>query len=78
MNGEQIGRVMIGLGLGVAALGAVVWLVGRVFPGFRPGRLPGDVVIEGPQGGFYFPIVTMILVSLALSGVLWLIGLWRR
>jgi hypothetical protein len=78
MNGEQIGKVMIGLGLAIAALGALVWMIGRFFPSFRPGRLPGDVVIEGPQGGFYFPIVTMILLSVFLSGLLWLFSLLRK
>jgi hypothetical protein len=31
------------------------------------GRLPGDIAIEGERGGFYFPIVSMIIVSLILT-----------
>mgnify|MGYP001304114157 FL=1 len=31
------------------------------------GRLPGDIVIERPGYTFFFPITTMILVSLVLS-----------
>lgn len=31
------------------------------------GRLPGDIRIERPNGGFYFPITSMLLVSLVLS-----------
>jgi uncharacterized membrane protein len=38
------------------------------------GRLPGDIVIRGEHGGFYFPIVTCILVSLVLSLIFWLAG----
>jgi len=38
------------------------------------GRLPGDIVIRGSHGGFYFPIVTCILVSLFLSLLFWLAG----
>jgi hypothetical protein len=38
------------------------------------GRLPGDIVIRGPHGGFYFPIMTCILVSVALSLIFWLAG----
>ena len=38
------------------------------------GHLPGDIVIRGEQGGFYFPIVTCILVSAILSLVFWMIG----
>ena len=31
------------------------------------GRLPGDIAIEGERGGIYFPIVTMIVVSVILT-----------
>jgi len=37
------------------------------------GRLPGDVVVERGHVTFYFPIITSILLSLLLSGVLWLL-----
>lgn len=36
------------------------------------GRLPGDIRIETESGGFYFPIVTCIVISIVLSVVLWL------
>lgn len=39
------------------------------------GRLPGDIAIETQSGGgFYFPIVTCILVSVVLSLVFWIFG----
>jgi hypothetical protein len=38
------------------------------------GRLPGDIAIQGERGGFYFPIVTCLLVSLILSLIFWLAG----
>jgi hypothetical protein len=36
------------------------------------GRLPGDIAIRGEQGGFYFPIVTCLVVSAVLSLIFWL------
>ena len=33
----------------------------------RLGRLPGDIVIRGKNGAFYFPVVTCIVVSIVLS-----------
>ena len=36
------------------------------------GRLPGDIVIERDSFRFYFPIVTSILVSVALTALFWL------
>jgi hypothetical protein len=38
------------------------------------GRLPGDIAIRGEHGGFYFPIVTCLVVSLVLSLIFWLAG----
>ena len=35
------------------------------------GRLPGDIRIESESGGFYFPIVTCLIISVALSVLLW-------
>jgi Protein of unknown function (DUF2905) len=34
------------------------------------GRLPGDIVIRRDHFTFYFPIVTCLLLSLALSALL--------
>ena len=42
------------------------------------GRLPGDIRIERDNVRFYFPVVTMIVISIAVSVVLYLIGrFWR-
>jgi len=37
------------------------------------GRLPGDIRIQGKNGSFYFPIVTCLLLSAAISLVLWIL-----
>jgi hypothetical protein len=39
-----------------------------------PARLSGDIAIRGEHGSFYFPVMTCILVSAALSMIFWLIG----
>jgi hypothetical protein len=38
--------------------------------GFR--GLPGDIRIEGEHSRVFFPIVTCVVLSAALTGVLWL------
>jgi Protein of unknown function (DUF2905) len=40
----------------------------------RLGRLPGDFVIRGKSGTFYFPVVTCIILSLLLTAIGWLFG----
>jgi hypothetical protein len=37
------------------------------------GRLPGDIRIEGENVKVYIPIVSMLLVSVFLSAVIWVI-----
>jgi len=36
------------------------------------GRLPGDIVIDKPNLKLYFPITTMLLISIFLSLILWI------
>ncbi len=70
------GKTLIVLGAVLVVIGALVqW--GPSLPFLRwLGRLPGDIVIERPGFHFYFPLTTMILVSLVLTLLLRL--LWRR
>jgi Protein of unknown function (DUF2905) len=37
------------------------------------GRLPGDTRIETESGGFYFPLMTRLIISIVLSVILWVI-----
>ncbi len=55
-------------------IGAVLLLVGLVWPWLSKlglGRLPGDIRIETDHGGFYFPIMTCVIISAVLSIVIW-------
>lgn len=70
---ENAGRLLVFAGLGLAVLGAILWFAdGKGWLSWL-GRLPGDIRIEGDKGGFYFPLVTCLVVSVVLSGLLALI-----
>lgn len=71
-----MGRTLIILGLTLVAAGIVVTL-GERLP-IKLGRLPGDIVVRGKNGSFYFPIVTCVLVSAVLSLVLWLLSRFSK
>jgi len=74
---HAIGKTLVILGLAVAALGGLVWL-SQYLPGsFRPFRLPGDIRIQRDGFTFYFPITTMLLLSLLGTGVLWVLRRWK-
>jgi hypothetical protein len=66
-----VGRVLILAGVALVIVGLIV--IGADRAGIRLGRLPGDIRIEGKRGGFYFPIVTCILLSVLLSVISWLL-----
>jgi hypothetical protein len=67
-----IGRWVFVAGIGVMVLGGVLWLVGRF--GLPLGRLPGDIFIQRDGFSFYFPLTTMILISVLLTVLANLIG----
>jgi len=67
----NIGRTFILAGIGLIVVG-LLFVAGERLP-IRLGRLPGDIVIRGRHGTFYFPIVTCILLSVILSLVMWLL-----
>ena len=60
-----MGRLLISAGILLIVAGAAALLLEKT--GIRLGRLPGDIRIEGKGGGFYFPVVTCILLSALLS-----------
>ena len=58
------------------AIGLILVAAGLAWPWLSKlglGRLPGDIRIESEGGGFYFPIVTCIVISLALSIIFWIL-----
>ena len=59
----ELGRILLILGVVLVVVGGLAALGVRL----PFGRLPGDIAIEGERGGFYFPIVTMIVVSVVLT-----------
>lgn len=67
-----IGKLLVICGLAMAALGLLL-IVGERFS-IRVGRLPGDIVWQGKNTTFYFPVVTCILISAVLTLVMWLFG----
>ena len=56
-----MGRTLVLVGLGIAALGLLVML------GVPLGRLPGDFYVRRGSASFYFPLTTSIVVSILLT-----------
>lgn len=63
---RSTGLVIVAVGVGVVVLGLLVW--SGALSWF--GRLPGDIRAEGERGGFFFPVVSGLVVSIVLTVVL--------
>jgi hypothetical protein len=70
---QDLGRLLIVLGLIAVVAGALLLLAGRV-PWL--GRLPGDLVVRRGPVTVYVPLVTSLVVSIVVTIVLNLF--WRR
>ncbi len=67
MDLGAVGRLVIAVGLGLVVLGALLIVAGRL-PFLRElGHLPGDIRIEREGFSCFFPLASMLLVSLLLS-----------
>ena len=60
-------RLMISLGLLIAAIGLLWPWLSRL----PIGRLPGDILIDRPGLKLFAPFTTMVVLSLALSLIPW-------
>jgi len=73
---SELGRWLLWFGLGLAGLGLVVMLLGRL-PWL--GRLPGDIRFQRDGFSCFVPIASSLLLSLLLTLLLnVLVRLFRR
>ena len=68
---ESIGKSLIFFGIVLIVIGSLFVLFGKV-PWF--GRLPGDIIIKREGLTVYFPVATMLLLSLLLTILFNIIG----
>jgi hypothetical protein len=68
---QHIGKMLVMLGLIIAAIGGLIIIGGRIS---WFGRLPGDILIQKKNFTFYFPLATSIFISILLTLLFWLLG----
>ena len=68
---QHIGKILIVIGILSMVAGIVIYFAGDKLGWV--GHLPGDIHVEKENFSFYFPITTMILVSVVVSLVIKLI-----
>jgi fumarate reductase subunit C len=73
MNPFSAGPLIVILGLVIVLIGLAVW--SGAFGWF--GRLPGDIRIERESVRIYVPLVSMLVVSVVVSLVLYVLNRFR-
>jgi hypothetical protein len=61
---SDIGRLLVIFGIVVVVIGVVMMFADRI-PFL--GRLPGDIVVRRKNFTLYFPLVTMLIISVVLT-----------
>lgn len=72
----DLGKFLIVAGVILALAGVALMVVGRM--GVPLGKLPGDLIWRGKNTTVYFPLATSIVLSVALTLVLWVLGRWGK
>lgn len=67
----QLGKILVIAGLGISLLGLIIWFFGNKLHWF--GNLPGDVRYEGKNVRVFAPFMTMLLLSILFSLIMWII-----
>ena len=67
-----MGKIIIIIGLVVVVAGVILQFAPQLLSWF--GKLPGDIKYEKGNTKFFFPITTMIIVSIVLSLLLRFFG----
>jgi len=67
----NLGKSLIIIGVILVIAGLIIYFAGNKLHWI--GHLPGDIRIEKENFKFYFPITTMILLSVILTVILWII-----
>jgi hypothetical protein len=74
MELESLGRLLLWLGVGLVLVGGLLLVLSRIPVLRHLGRLPGDIRIQGGNFTCFFPLVSMILLSILLTIALNLIA----
>ena len=67
---SSLGKILIIAGVILIIAGIIIYFSGNKLGWI--GHIPGDIRIEKENVRFYFPITTMIILSIALSIIIWL------
>lgn len=66
----HLGKMFVSIGVLLTVVGLMLWLAADKLSWL--GRLPGDIHIDKPGFQLYAPLMTSLLMSIALTLTFWL------
>lgn len=73
---NQIGKMLIGMGIFIAIIGLILLVAGKLDLPF--GRLPGDITYHKKNLTVFAPFGSMLVISVILTLIMNIISRWRR
>ncbi|MGH9452902.1 MAG: DUF2905 domain-containing protein [Terriglobia bacterium] len=73
----NIGKLWVIVGFALIVAGLMI-MGGSRFSFFGLGKLPGDIAYRSKNTAFYFPVVSLLVVSVLLTLLIWLISWLTR
>lgn len=64
MGFEEFGKILIFVGILIVISGVIIFFIGR---NFSIKKLPGDIFYKNEKITVFFPIVSMIVISIILT-----------
>ena len=71
---QQFGKLLLITGVIISIIGIAILLLSKT--GLF--KLPGDIHLEGKNWRFYFPIVSCLIISAALTAIMWIIHYLKK
>lgn len=71
---QQFGKLILMAGIVISVIGIAIILLSKT--GLF--KLPGDIELEGKNWKLYFPIVSCLILSIALTVIFWVIHHFRK
>ncbi len=68
---HQTGKILMFAGILLIAVGLLLYFIPTIFRWF--GHLPGDIRIKNENFSLFVPITSMLIISFAISFLLWII-----
>ncbi|NBC82351.1 MAG: DUF2905 family protein [Bacteroidetes bacterium] len=68
---QQLAKILIAIGIITIIIGVIMYLGGNKLNWLF--RLPGDIRIEKENFRFYFPVTSMIIISIVLTLIIQLL-----